>query len=174
MSRRARGVLYALAGALVVVGLALRLAPAAPPTAHARPPEPYQPVAPPSGEEQAATLLSYHQIVTGNLLSPDRAAPESRYVPPELAVEATPEAPVRPAAPAPSAPRLRLFGTAVGPEGSVALIDADPTIPGAEVYRVDDRVQGSRIVEILETAVVLQGPSGRITLTLPSALRRLP
>ncbi len=56
----------------------------------------------------------------------------------------------------------------------MALIDADPAIPGAEVYRVGDRIGAARVVEIQETAVILEGPSGRSTLSLPTSMRRVP
>jgi hypothetical protein len=113
-------------------------------------------------------LLTYEGIVRANVFSQERTPPAERYVPPELAIQA---APVRAAQ---AAPRLRLFGVAVGPTGSVALIDADPEIPGAEVYRLGDIVAGASLIEIGDSAVVLEGPRGREVLTLPSSSRRSP
>ncbi len=160
-------VLYVLAGAMALAGLALRLWPARP----AVPPTDLinvaQPAAEPSPSERAQALLAFQEIVQANVFSQSRTAPAERYVPPELAA-ATP-APARAAA-----PRLRLFGVAVGPTGAVALIDADPAIPGAEVYREGDLVRGLRLIEIGETAVVLEGEDGRTVLTLPSSGRRSP
>lgn len=160
--------LYVGAAILLVAGLALRVAPArvAPPPA--QPLLLSQAPTPPSGAEQAEALLTYEAIVRANVFSQARTPPTARYVPPELAARA---APTR-ATPAP--PRLQLFGVAVGPTGSVALIDADPDIPGAEVYRVGDLVAGNSLVEIGDTAVVLDGPGGRQILTLPSTARRTP
>jgi hypothetical protein len=156
---------------LALVGVALRVAPASVPAVPVEAPAPYQVPEPPTGEEQAATLLSFQRIVTDNLFTQDRSAAEERYTPPELMPPDT--APTQTTRPQPATrPALRLYGTAVGPEGSVALIDADPGIPGAEVYRVGDLVDGARLVEVQETAVVLEGASGRFTLTLPSSLRR--
>jgi hypothetical protein len=123
----------------------------------------------PSAREQAEALLSYQQIVEANIFSRNRIPPSTRYVPPELAVEGTTtETGSRPA------PSLRLFGVAVGPMGAVALIDADPTIPGAEVYRLGDAVGDALLAAIEDTAVVLEGPNGQIRLRLPSLSRRLP
>lgn len=174
MSRRTVRALYVVAGLLAVVGLGLRVVPAGTPDVDVEPPAPYVAPEEPSGEERAATLLSFNQIVATDLFRPERTPPDERYTPPELAVADTvEEVPVATPTDRP-VPSLRLSGTAVGPEGSVALIDADPAIPGAEVYRVGDRVRGATIVEILETAVVLQGPGGRFTLTLPTSMRRLP
>lgn len=159
------------AGVLAAIGVALRVVPAAPPAVAVEAPAPYQVPEPPTGEEQAATLLSFQRIVSDNLFAQDRAAADERYTPPELMPRDAPEA--RPTRPQPVArPALRLYGTAVGPEGSVALIDADPAIPGAEVYRVGDQVDGARLMEVQETAVILEGPAGRFTLTLPSSIRR--
>jgi hypothetical protein len=49
----------------------------------------------------------------------------------------------------------------------VALIDADPRIPGAEVYRVGDEVRGGRIAAVTDSTVVIARPSGPLTLRLP-------
>ena len=163
---------YAAAAALALAGLGLRVVPVSVPTVAVEPDAPFELPERPNGEEQAATLLSFHDIVNGNLFDPDRAAAAERYTPPELAGPSETERST--ATPGPARPALRLFGTAVGPQGSVALIDADATIPGAEVYRVGDRVAGARIVEIRDAAVVLEGAGGRFTLSLPTTTRRSP
>lgn len=162
--------LYAGALFLALAGLALRLAPAAVPRVTAP-----QVVVAQVGEEPTATRSlpadSFAPIVQGNIFGQDRSPPEARYVPDELTGR-QPEPPARQAAPAPRGPRL--FGVAVGPADAVALIDANPAIPGAEVYRVGDLVAGARLIEIGDTAVVLEGPEGRRVLTLPSSSRRSP
>ncbi|NIR44004.1 MAG: hypothetical protein GWN99_02275 [Gemmatimonadetes bacterium] len=159
--------LYLLAGVLALAGLGLRLVPARPAVPAADPIAIDRPATEPSPSERAQALLTFQEIVQANVFSQDRAAPAQRYVPPELAL---PE-PVPTAAPA-AAPRLRLFGVAVGPTGAVALIDADPAIPGAEVYRQGDLVRGLQLVEIRETTVVLMGEDGPTVLSLPSSGRR--
>lgn len=175
MSHRTATLGLALAGVLALIGVALRLVPATVPVVALEAREPYAPPEPPSGDQQAATLLSFTDIVNGDLLAPDRSPPEERYTPPGMAAEVAVSSgsPTEPAG-TPRAPSFRLFGTAVGPQGSVALIDADPAIPGAEVYRVGDRIGGALIEEIRETAVVLVGPAGRYTITLPTSMRRVP
>lgn len=170
MNLRPVSVLYVAAGALLVVAIALRLIPPPTPEVRAEAVPVTEPQPAPSPSEQAAALLSYQEIVSENVFDPDRRPPVERYVPPELAVEPAP----RPAPDTPALPRLRLFGVAVGPDGAVALIDADPAIPGAEVYRPGDRVGGSTIVSITETTVLLEGPTGRRVLTLPSSSGRSP
>ncbi len=168
---RAGGVrtLYVLAGLLALSGVSLRFAPARVRSVPAPPITVAAPAAEPSGSEQAEALLSYQGIVRANVLSQDRTPPATRYIPPELAEEV---APVR--APTTGRPALRLYGVAVGPTGAVALIDADPAIPGAEVYRPGDAVGDARLVSIADTAVVLEGPAGRTVLTLPTSSRRSP
>jgi len=65
--------------------------------------------------------------------------------------------------------------TEVGAEGAVALIDADPNVPGAEIYRVGDLVAGARLVAITDSSVTLAQPSGPLVLRLqPAARRRRP
>lgn len=161
--------LYLGAALLLLAGLALRIAPARVATPAAEPLVVSAGSARASGAEQAEALLTYEEIVRANIFSQERTPPAVRYVPPELAAQEVAERP-----PPPAAPRLRLFGVAVGPTGAVALIDADPNIPGAEVYRVGDRVGDARLVAIEDTSVVLEGPEGRRVLTLPSSGRTSP
>src|SRR3989442_7825279 len=71
-------------------------------------------------------------------------------------------------------PPLKLYGITVGPQGAVALIDADPKIPGAEIYRVGDLVAGARLVAITDSTVTLAQPSGPLILRLPSGDRNRP
>lgn len=169
MSRDPTRWLYGMATLLLVVGSVLRVAPARVDVPPAEPLIVAEPPAQASAAEQAEALLTYEGIVRANVFSQQRTPPAVRYMPPELVAEETPAQPQ-----ATSAPRLRLFGVAVGPTGAVALIDADPRIPGAEVYRVGDVVGNARLVAIEDTAVVLEGPEGRQRLTLPSSSRRSP
>jgi len=159
-------VLYAIAIALALVGLALRLVP--PPVAGGS----AAPIAvadlTPGAEtaEPGPDPTAFQDIVTANIFSQDRQPPAERYVPPELQEQAPPP----PAQPT-TGFRMRLFGVVVGPAGTVALIDADPRIPGAEVYRVGDAVGDSRLISVSDSAVVLEGPAGRRVLSLPSSSR---
>lgn len=164
MTRQTAGTLYAFAAVLLTAAVALRLVP--PVIALPAVPGVDSAVAAPMRDPsaQAAALLSFEAIVRGNMFSADRQAPRERFVPPELqAATAT-----RP--PGPPLPRLQLFGVATGPTGAVALIDANPAIPGAEIYRLGDRVSVYRLESISDTLVVLRGDSGvrRLRLESPS------
>lgn len=159
-----------LAGAavtLTVVGLALQVV--SPPLGGARVSAPAAERAPaevtPSGT--ARVSLDYEEIARLNPFTATRTPPPARYQPPGQAQVDT-RAAVRAAAPP------ALYGIAAGPDGTVALIDADLTIPGAELYRVGDRVRDARVVAITDSTVVLDGPTGRRVLTLPTARRRTP
>jgi hypothetical protein len=113
---------------------------------------------------QAAALLTYEGIARTDPFDRDREPPAERYVPPALrAAQQT----ARPAN-TPVAPRLQLFGVATGPSGAVALIDANPAIPGAEIYRIGDRVSVYELESISDTMVVLRGSSGVRRLRLQS------
>ena len=154
--------LYGLAAVLLLLGLALRVAPA--PTVSGRP------AAAPStlpGDGPGKTLeevpASEAEIVSANVFSLSRSAPRVRYLPPDLATIASePESSGR----TQPVQHLRLFGTVVGPSGTAALIDADPAVRGAEIYHVGDLVDGQRIVAVSESTVVLQGSAGRAVLRL--------
>jgi hypothetical protein len=106
--------------------------------------------------------LEYEGIARLNPFSEDRAPPATRYVPPEDRAVDSPEDP----APAPAARRFTLYGVASGQSGAVALIDADPAIPGAEIYRPGDRVGGYRLATVDETFVVLRGSTDSLVLRL--------
>jgi len=157
--------LWVAAGAVATIALAFVIAPASVRTPDAVVPD-IPPVTPAKDASTTAReLLSFEAIPRSNLFAQDRSAPRTRYVPPGQEVE---QLVVR-AAPTPAPPRL--FGVASGPTGAVALIDADPSIPGAEIYRVGDVVRGGRLTEIADTMVVIEGAAGRTVLRLPASRR---
>ena len=152
--------LWPAALGLTALGLALRLAPAAPPAASAPvvssapslPPVP----APPSGAE----------VVAGNIFTASRSAPRLRFSPRGLV----------PTAAAPVPAPLVLYGITLTARDALALIDADPRVPGAEIYRIGERVRGNRIVAITDSTVTLTPASGTapFVLRLPTSVRRQP
>jgi hypothetical protein len=162
MTRAAAGRLLWAAAALILLAVLLQALPIR--VAVPNVPQPGELAAPSDVDPsaQAAALLTYEEIVRANPLGPSRQPPEQRYVPPALQPEAEPT----PAAASPRTPRLRLFGVATGPNGAVALIDANPSIPGAEIYRLGDLVSGYRLEAISESVVVLRGQAGTRTLRL--------
>jgi hypothetical protein len=154
--------LYLVAGCLLLAAAALRVAPVpivSVPPAELRPSlaiSPTVPIGQPSGVTEA--------IVAGNVFAASRTAPRTRYTPSDLTLARSAES----AAPAARRPTLRLFGTVVGPSGdATALIDANPAVAGAEIYRVGDMVGAGRVVVISDSTVVIQGAAGRTTLRLP-------
>jgi len=155
--------LYGAAAGLALGGVVLRLVPPRVPTvdlssaAVAVPPSPVDPAA------QAAALLTYAAITQADLFAPDRR-PATRAL--RAAASSQPDA--RPAS------TWRLFGVASGAAGAVALIDADPAIPGAEIYRPGDHIASYTITTIADTLVVLDSPAGRRVLTLRQSERRNP
>lgn len=156
--------LSALAVLFAAAGVAFRLAPAASPVPAAAPPTQIGPtvpgVAPPS-----MGAGSYDVIIASNVFSTTRAAPAARVVPEGLRRDTQTVADRRAT---PAEPATRVYGITRGAEGAVALIDADPDIPGAEVYRVGDQVRGARITAITDSTVVLGRPSGAVVLRLPA------
>jgi len=124
------------------------------------------PAPPEDPSTHAVALLGYEEIARANVFAPARTPPRTRYTPPGARAQ--------PAPVAGDAPTLRLYGLAAGSGGAVALIDADPRIPGAEIYRVGDRVGAYRLESIADTFVVLTGPAGDRTLRLQAPQRRSP
>ena len=161
--------LYGVAAILLLLGLALRIMPA-----------PAGAVWPTAARSAAGEDLSADTggelpqavgtITQGNVFSPSRSAPRVRFTPPDLAPPADGPAPKRRA----QLPRLRLFGTLLGPSGPAALIDADPAVRGAEIYQVGDVVDGRRIVAVSESTVVLEGGAGRLVLRLQPTRQPIP
>ena len=159
--------LYAAAVALALVGVWLRLTGSPLPRADAAalvlPPATASAAVPSGGPPR-----DYAAIVAANIFAQARTPPQVRFTPAGLAS-------ARAAVPAaPRGPRLRLYGTTVGPQGAVALIDADPKIPGAETYRLGDRVAGAQLIAITDSTVTLAEPSGPLVLHLQSGSRRRP
>ena len=154
--------LYVAAAAFLVAGLGLRLART--PLARVASAPLGLPAAdtPDAAPTSAPPVPRYDAIVAANIFSQDRTAPVVRFLPPGRAAAPT----------KPRGPTLHLYGTTVGPDGAVAIIDADPNIPGAEIYRLGDLVAGARLIAITDSTVTLAEPSGPLVLRLPSAARR--
>jgi hypothetical protein len=157
MERTTR-LLYGTAAILLLVGLALRVTPTSlgsgqEPTVRATQagPSPRTAAREPAGADAA--------IVGGSIFSVTRSPPRTRYNPPDLAPTREPQR----RAPRPAASSPRLFGTV---SGTAALIDANPTVPGAEIYQVGELVAGKRIIAVTESTVVLEGSAGRTVLRL--------
>lgn len=163
MTRRQARLVAAVSGAFLLLALWLRLAPPG-----VRLPALEQPQAafaaetlPPGAD--AVEADAYGNVIEGNIFSPSREAPAARQQP--SAGETPLARPPR---------RLRLSGIVRGPDGIVALIDADPAIPGAELYRLGDQVGPYRVEEATDSVVVLRGASGTQVLRLDSGPGRVP
>ena len=154
--------LHVGAGVLVIAGLGLRLAPTSLPQSGAA--TLAIPVEAHSDGTPAITspVPGYDGIIAANIFSPDRTAPAVRFSLPGRTVAPTKS----------QGPTLRLYGITVGGQGPVALIDADPNVPGAEIYRLGDMVAGARLVAITDSTVTLAQPSGELVLRLQPARRR--
>jgi hypothetical protein len=157
--------LYGVAGTLALIGLGLHLAPAQLPAG-----EPALELPQPAQLSPAKGMLSdehsYAPIASSNVFSQTRTPPKVRFVPEgRHAQDST--------APAPK-PRQRVFqlyGITVTAKGATALIDANPKIPGAEMYRLGDRIGGAPITAITESTVVIKRSGGPLTLRLRPAAR---
>lgn len=155
--------LWSVATVCAIVGVALRVVPAATPgPAPAVVPAPFTPPAVPPVATGAA-------VVDANIFASSRTAPRLRFSARTGVVRSPSSAPV--------APDLTLYGITVTAEGAFALIEADPQVAGAEIYRVGNLVRGARVMAITESTVTLAPVSGghARVLRLPAApdLRRL-
>ncbi|OLC99197.1 MAG: hypothetical protein AUI89_09395 [Gemmatimonadetes bacterium 13_1_40CM_3_65_8] len=145
-------VLYGSSAGFALVAVGLQLAPTAPPRAPAS--ESVAPGISHATERPVPTAppATYATIVSTNIFSTDRVPPRVRFTPPG-----------------------RLYGITIGASGTAtALIDADPDIPGAEIYHIGDVVAGAPIVDITDSTVVLAQPSGQRVLHLQRSSRRQP
>lgn len=115
----------------------------------------------------------YWEIVERDVFSQGRQHPDPDA--PPWTPPSRQQAPVAtPPAPAPAAPRYQLTGIVRGADGITALIDADPSVPGPELYRPGDRVGPYRLAEATDSTVVLTGPAGTQVLRLRTVPGRLP
>lgn len=164
MSRaRARTVRFVIGGVLVsVLGVLFLPVRRAESVSVADAPSPV--ITAPSPQDGALGLEGYWQIVRENILSASRTGPEMDDAPWLRGVQAAPRQQA-----SSELPRYRLSGLVHGPDGIVALIDADWRVPGAELYRVGDRVGPYRLVEANDSTVVLRGSGGTQVLRIQPA-----
>ena len=168
MKPRAAGALYTLAG------LCLAAAVAGPPLvrrswlqrgAVEAAPLPEAPHASTPRQQMTAAGALADEVVATNLFSPRRTAPPARYASDTL----VPPPPV----PAPMRHVIRLFGIGTTGDGATALLDADPAVPGAEIYHAGDALPGGgRVESIAADHVVIVTSEGRQRLRLPRDLQR--
>ena len=102
------------------------------------------------------TIESGTEIVATNMFAASRRPPQRRFLPRGF------EPPVNAPAPAP----VVLYGVTLAAGDPLALIDADPRVPGAEIYRVGQQVRDSRLVAITDSTVTLAPLSGAPALIL--------
>ena len=152
--------LYAAALACVLIGVALRFTSTSAAAVRPLAVDAIPRTAVPAAGPNAQTLRSVQEIVAMNVFAQSRTPPKVRYTPPELAKKDT--TPVRPRPKKePAPPPLHIVGIVSGPLGQMAMIEANPKIPGAEVYRVGDHVGGGQVVAIGDSTIVIVGPKGR-------------
>jgi hypothetical protein len=126
--------------------------------------------APASTIAQAGELREVDVIVQGNIFSPTRSAPRTRYSPNGDGEVEDSAATAEMTAATPDAASTgvpALFGTMISPEGAHALLQLDAAQTEPRLYRVNESAGGYRVVRIEERAVTLSGPRGRVVLRLP-------
>lgn len=139
--------------------------------------EPQRPLIsiPAAPQEVQATSDAAEEIVLANAFSVSRTPPSTRYLPPESDEAMSGAAMMSAGSVEPPMDDMllsgdvpRLFGTVVQPDGNRALLRLDPASESPQLYRVGDRGGPFRVVSITPRRVVLNGPQGRVTLTLDS------
>jgi hypothetical protein len=95
-------------------------------------------------------LESGTEIAATNMFAANHRPPAHRFLPRGF------EPPV--SAPRPSP--VVLYGVTLAAADPLALIDADPKVPGAEIYRVGQQVRDARLVAITDSTVTLAPLSG--------------
>ena len=136
--------LWPAATVLSLAAIAFRVTPPAIPA-------PSMLVIPPAQRLAAVPALeSGTEIVATNMFAASRRPPQLRFLPRGF------EPPVRAPVPAP----VVLYGITLAAEDPLALIDADPRVPGAEIYRIGAQVRDARLVAITDSTVTLAPLSG--------------
>ena len=164
-------VLSVTAAALTVTGLALRVAPIGRPAigvpaaavAHDGDRSKTLPVQTAAGVIDSGAM---DPIVAANIFARSRVAP-ARAVAAGARVDKVPAAAAR-------APTFTLYGTTIGPEGAVALIDATDSPRGAHVHHMGDTIAGAQLVAITDSTATLARRSGLLVLHLPRTARQTP
>lgn len=136
--------LWPAAAVLAFAAIAFRLAPPARPAAS------ISAIPQQQGLAALPVLESGTDIVATNMFAASRRPPQHRFLPRGF------EAPVSAPAPAP----IVLYGVTLAAADPLALIDADPKVPGAEIYRVGQQVRDARLVAITDSTVTLAPLSG--------------
>lgn len=163
MTRRQARLVAAFSGTLLLLAMWLRLTPPGVSLPALEQPQAAYAAESLTLEVKAVDVASYLNVIEGNVLSPSREAPAARPAP--SASRTPPTRPVR---------RLRLSGIVRGRDGVLALIDADPAVAGAELYRLGDQVGPYRLEEATDSMVVLRGPPGTLVLRLDFGPGRVP
>jgi len=104
-------------------------------------------------------------MVAANIFSRTRTAPARQGVATH---------PTRNPAPVQHGTTLTLYGTTIGPQGAVALIDDDTPPRGAHLHHMGDVIAGARLVAITDSTVTLDRQSGPFVLHLPASMRQAP
>lgn len=164
--------LYVAAAVFTVGGLALRLAPlgrltiAAPAALADRHGDQLVPipVPPTTGEIDSAAA---DPIVAANIFARSRVAPAR-------AARVVARADRASKAASPHTTTFTLYGTTIGPQGAVALIDDNTPPRGAHVHYMGDVIAGARLIAITDSTVTLDRPSGPLVLRLPPTMRQTP
>lgn len=165
---------------LVVLGIALLVAPTPLPTRHVTSSMvALMPRQDTVRRTTVADLGAADRVVKTDIFSPRRGPPARRYafgetsesdaavaevsVAPGLAGEPMDSAGV---ASVESDGVPHLYGTMMGPTESSALLRLDARIAEPRLYRVGDRAGGYRVSEVTDRTVTLVGSSGRVVLRL--------
>jgi hypothetical protein len=153
--------LYAAAGGLTLLALTTYVAWRPPASGAAsdiaRAAIPGPPPAPATSSASVPDSVAIGQIVSTNIFSQERRPPRRRFTPTTAVAVQVPNADTAPAGP----PPIRLYGVTLNAAGGgVALIEADPRIPGAEIYRIGDAVRGALLTALSESTAVLEREDG--------------
>ncbi len=163
--------LYATAVVLGAGGVALRLVPLERPRISDRVPAAPHRIADPAPMSLAraagdAGPAPSDPIVSANIFSRSRTAPAR-----EGAVVHAAHAP---ASPVQHGTTPTLYGTTIGPQGAVALIDDDTPPRGAHLHYMGDMIAGARLVAITDSTVTLDRQPVPLVLHLPASMRQTP
>lgn len=111
-----------------------------------------------------ASAVDLSSVTGANIFSATRTSPARRYNPADYeSVDGSAPASMETTTQTEPAIELpQVFGTVLGPGGSMALMQGDSADGPGRLFREGDRVGRFRVIKVKANSVIVSGPTGRV------------